>query len=313
MKRKTLGISKGDKRARRGSDEEYPTDVFDTEKKLDIETDTCALCKQGHMFGVLLKRELESADKEDADEPERPQADIDAVWISRYGMGSGKKGIFVHFWCAFTCPRAWFTPDRTWKGVHREVTRSSRLKCVDCHKMGAAIGCLVPSCKTSLHLPCALKNGFKISRYSSNNFICRKHRSDMEREDRKKDDKLPSDFTKGKEKIPIHCNNLIDELNPLQDFTYITENVDSDDFALNARDVSDLPCCSCTDLCDDPKKCECLKHHGQSYSLQGGLLPSNRNSLISSSSSANASSISLRKRVPGKIVECNLRCHCSFR
>lgn len=300
MKRKTLGNSKSNKRVRKdtGTAEDYPDDKFDQEKEIDIATDTCALCKQGHLFGVLLKRELIGTEKDESEETDRPEADVDGIWVSRYSlMGYGSRRIFVHFFCAATCPRAWFTAERVWKGVSKEINRGRGLKCSECKMGGATIGCFVPSCGVVMHLPCAVKHGFRLSRYTSNNFVCRKHRSEREKEDRKKDSSLPSDFTRGKEKIPIHCENQIDNLNPLQDFTYITENIDSDDFALNERDVSDLPCCQCTDLCDDPEKCACLKKSGKSYSLKGSLL-------TSSSSSSDVSE---------RIVECNLRCDCSFR
>jgi hypothetical protein len=78
---------------------------------------------------------------------------------------------------------------------------------------------------------------------------------------------------------------------PSSSFTYITQNIDSDDIMMNVRTVTDLPCCSCEDMCNNPLTCECLKY-GRSYSYQKTLIT---------------------RYNDNPIVECNLKCNCSFR
>ena len=291
MKRKTIPQTGAKKRVNKGSGK-WIQDEFNEDQKLDVETDVCAMCGQGHEFGLLLKRYLDT-EREEADIGNNPTADVDGVWISKFGL-AGKERVFVHFYCAFTCPLTWFTTEGTWRGVQQEVTRGRRWNCSDCKQKGATIGCFIKSCHVIMHLPCAIKNGFQMSRYTNNNFICEKHRLDQEKADQKKLDEIPPDFTNGKEKIAINYINTIDELNPSNQFTYVTENIDSDDLVLNSRSVHNLPCCSCTDMCADATKCECLQS-GRNYTVKGGLAPESAGKPFH------------------KIVECNLRCSCSIR
>ena len=48
-------------------------------------------------------------------------------------------------------------------------------------------------------------------------------------------------------------------LSSLSEFTYITQNVDSDATHSAVRNTNKLPCCDCEGMCDDPQTCACLQ------------------------------------------------------
>jgi hypothetical protein len=273
----------------------YTVDEFDETMPIDLEKDKCALCRQGHEFGLLLKRMLHNNVDKDTDDMKDQFCgefmDFEGVWVSRYSFRRPKR-TFAHYYCAVACPQVWFT-GREWKGVWKEILRGQRLECSACRVNGATIGCFINSCGVKMHLHCALKNGFQMLRYNSNNFFCPKHLADKRKSDLAQNDlPLHKDIVQGREKVPIKFTNNTDDLLPFEDFTYITQNVDSEDFALNIRSVHGLDCCDCTGLCDDIEKCSCLSY-GQNYTYSGKLIPYDG--------------------IDHKIVECNLKCSCSYR
>lgn len=234
------------------------------------------------------------------------------VWVSRYGFKTRRA--FVHFYCAVASPRVWFT-GADWRNVLREVKRSAQLPCRDCGKRGATIGCLVDRCSVVMHLPCALKNGYRQLRYEMN-FLCPDHRREAEQKvDRSKQDLMKqrgNDISRGLENIPITYTNLYDTVTPLDPlpasliptsmasfpagppaFEYVVENLDSDEIITNARNVDDVDYCTCDDMCDDMNGgCSCISN-GPNYTNQGLLIPG---------------------RDPSrKILECNFKCACSYR
>lgn len=54
----------------------------------------------------------------------------------------------------YRAPQAYFEGDMV-KRLESELARSSKMKCGICGLKGAALGCLVKSCRKSYHLPCA--------------------------------------------------------------------------------------------------------------------------------------------------------------
>jgi hypothetical protein len=314
-RKKKGGANNGD----RPRNSDHVDDVFNTEKKLDITTDVCSFCKQGHEFGLLLKKTCESLNKSAhstieegsvvADETNEVEMhDVDGVWVSRYGLGLGSTRIMVHYYCAVTSPRVWFT-GKVWKNVFKEIMRSRLTTCIECRLRGATIGCFNTKCKRSYHLPCAIKNGYTYTRYhTSSNFYCPVCVQSQIQADFQKSSKLPKfDLSNGKEKIPIIYHNTIDRLSPFslscsaaacadddQKFTYIINNIDSDDIMCNSRSVENMKCCDCDDLCDDETKCACLAY-GRNYTYQKTLVPAKKND------------------PNNQVVECNFSCNCSFR
>jgi hypothetical protein len=304
----------------------YADDVFNLEKKLDIATDLCSLCKQGHEFGILLKKTCESLNRSAhsineegtvvSDETSEVEIhDVDGIWVSRYGLGLGTARYMVHYYCAVTSPQVWFT-GTVWKNVFKEILRGGRITCIECGLKGATIGCFHNNgkCKyKSYHLPCAIKNGFTYTRYhTSANFYCPACVESQIQEDFQKGSKLPkNDLSNGKEKIPIIHRNTFDLLSPFslnnsthsragkidndnQRFTYIINNIDSDDIMCNSRSVENITCCDCEDLCDDETTCACLAS-GRNYTYQKTLVPAKKND------------------PNNRVIECNFSCNCSFR
>ncbi|XP_051001721.1 G2/M phase-specific E3 ubiquitin-protein ligase isoform X2 [Acomys russatus] len=70
----------------------------------------------------------------------------------------------VHYYCLLMSSGIW-QRGKEEEGVYgfliedirKEVNRASKLKCTVCKKNGASIGCVVPQCKRSYHLPCGLQ------------------------------------------------------------------------------------------------------------------------------------------------------------
>ena len=86
------------------------------------------------------------------------------------GKGKGRKGakgkagsagaaaaavVHAHVECALWAPNCYQGPDGDILGVAAELQRAARLKCSVCKQGGAALGCSVPRCRKSYHLPCA--------------------------------------------------------------------------------------------------------------------------------------------------------------
>ncbi|XP_044967158.1 BRCA1-associated RING domain protein 1 [Hordeum vulgare subsp. vulgare] len=84
--------------------------------------------------------------------------------------------LHVHEKCAEWAPQAYFEGDMI-KRLESEVARSSKMKCGICGLKGAALGCLVKSCRKSYHLPCA--RGVSDCRWDEGEFVmlCPSHSS----------------------------------------------------------------------------------------------------------------------------------------
>lgn len=291
---------------------EYVTDNFDSSRLLDIRSDICAMCKEGHDYGLLLKRIMPRF--LDMDEHQQsplfpPEEEDDSatfsretlpdffdplhVWASKYSLSSNRR-VFVHLYCAFTSPLVWYNGEN-WHNLMREVTRSTGLTCSHCKKRGAIIGCHDSRCSIVLHLHCALQNGYHQSRFSST-FLCPNH---VEKGVSRGEE---VDLSRGQEPIPIQIrdflNNRVPKVRPhpfgaSNPYYYVTANADSDEVVGNSRNVDDLMSCECTDLCDVVENCRCIRNTGRNYTYLGTLMPG--------------------QVANHRIMECNLRCSCSYR
>ncbi|TKW05391.1 hypothetical protein SEVIR_7G172300v4 [Setaria viridis] len=125
----------------------------------------------------------------------------------------------VHEKCIEWAPQAFFTGEIA-NNLEPELARASKIKCSVCGLKGAALGCLVKSCRKSFHVPCAHK--IKGCRWDEENFVmlCPTHSSK----------KLPCERSKSKKKAKLlQPSSDIDDLNspsPMQmDEHWITSPV----------------------------------------------------------------------------------------
>jgi hypothetical protein len=104
-----------------------------------------------------------------------------------------------------------------------------------------------------------MTNGFELHPYHWIEFYCPRHVKERKENDVVKNTvPLEDDIVQGREKVPIKFINALDEDLPFEEFTYITMNIDSEDYIANVRSVQDLQSCSCDGLCDDVDECACL-------------------------------------------------------
>ncbi|KAK1687035.1 hypothetical protein QYE76_047883 [Lolium multiflorum] len=100
--------------------------------------------------------------------------------------------LHVHEKCTEWAPQAFFDGDIV-KNLENELARSSKIKCSVCGLKGAALGCLVRSCRQSFHFPCA--HGIPGCRWDEEKFVmlCPSHSSK----------KLPCEKPKSKKKAQL--------------------------------------------------------------------------------------------------------------
>jgi hypothetical protein len=294
---------------------EFIEERFDVERPIDLAKDVCALCNQGHDFGVIMQRIIPNIsdigndriyddDDDDDDDKDDQKVDIDGgsahssttndinnVWISTNSCISGKRRQFVHFFCALLSPQTWFTGDK-WHNVTKEIYRGRSLTCSFCKQRGATLGCCEPSCCVVMHIPCAIKNGFEFYRYRSE-FYCEGHVKSKKKQQKAGYESNDSfDVSLGKEALPVSVDDRLSwksfrELG----FQYVTMNIDSDEVISNSCNVDGLNCCDCQDLCDDIAQCSCLQTAGRNYSYEGIFI----------------------NEFTDRILECNMKCNCSIR
>ncbi|CAD6263076.1 unnamed protein product [Miscanthus lutarioriparius] len=98
----------------------------------------------------------------------------------------------VHEKCVEWAPQAFFTGDIA-NNLEPELVRASKIKCSVCGLKGAALGCLVKSCRKSFHVPCAYN--IKGCKWDQENFVmlCPTHLSK----------KLPCERSKSKKKTKM--------------------------------------------------------------------------------------------------------------
>lgn len=86
------------------------------------------------------------------------------------------KAIPVHMKCIDWAPQVYYDGEII-KNLEAELARASKLKCSGCGLKGAALGCLVKSCRRSYHMPCAFE--MQGCRWDCDNFVmlCPSHKS----------------------------------------------------------------------------------------------------------------------------------------
>lgn len=99
-----------------------------------------------------------------------------------------------------------------------------------------------------------------------------------------------SDISRGREKFEIPVVNEVDSAPPPIDFVYVTEPVAGEGVILS-NNPSCLTCCTCTDNCRDPSRCECALRMGGSFAYDStGIIVNDKE---------------------GGIFECNAQCSCN--
>jgi DNA-binding Xre family transcriptional regulator len=101
-----------------------------------------------------------------------------------------------------------------------------------------------------------------------------------------------ADISRGREKFEIPVINEVDNAPPPLDFVYVTAPVAGAGVILT-NNPSHLSCCSCTDNCRDPTKCECALMMGGSFAYD-------------------SSGVVMTEK-PDGIYECNAGCACNAR
>ncbi|XP_077229162.1 breast cancer associated RING 1 isoform X2 [Tasmannia lanceolata] len=76
--------------------------------------------------------------------------------------------LHVHLKCMEWAPQVYFDGE-TAMNLEAEVTRGSKIKCYNCGKKGAALGCYAKSCQKSFHVPCAIQ--IEECRWDCENFL----------------------------------------------------------------------------------------------------------------------------------------------
>ncbi|XP_009781615.1 BRCA1-associated RING domain protein 1 [Nicotiana sylvestris] len=86
------------------------------------------------------------------------------------------KAIPVHMKCIDWAPQVYYDGD-TLRNLEAELARAAKLKCSGCGLKGAALGCLMKSCRRSYHMPCAFE--IQDCRWDCDNFVmlCPSHKS----------------------------------------------------------------------------------------------------------------------------------------
>jgi hypothetical protein len=100
-----------------------------------------------------------------------------------------------------------------------------------------------------------------------------------------------ADISRGRERFEIPVINEVDSAGPPLDFTYVAEPVAGAGVILS-NNPNNMDCCSCTDNCKDPKRCECALKMGGIFPYEAGTGTKLRD-------------------VPGGIFECNAHCACN--
>ena len=99
------------------------------------------------------------------------------------------------------------------------------------------------------------------------------------------------DISRGRERFPIAVFNDVDSEPAPLDFTYVTRHIAGEGVTIS-NNPSFVSCCSCTDNCKDPLKCECAL-------LMGGFAYDGSGTYLSEKA--------------GGIYECNQRCSCHLK
>ncbi|OIW05065.1 hypothetical protein TanjilG_02772, partial [Lupinus angustifolius] len=119
--------------------------------------------------------------------------------------------IHVHKTCANWAPQAYFVDDIV-KNLKSEVARGSKLKCSKCGLKGAALGCLVKSCRKTYHAPCAME--ISTCRFDHENFLmlCPAHARVKFPNEKSRSKKQPTQNLPALTHLPSHESNPLPAL-----------------------------------------------------------------------------------------------------
>lgn len=189
-------------------------DQFDPDVLLDIKKDICVMCKGNHEVGLRLKEKIivRGTEEEEPDEIKvvDPDSilDVNGVWASKYSIMRKSQRMFVHYYCAINSPQAIFS-GKGWANLSKEVNRGRSLVCRYCGQNGATLGCFDSRCHVVMHVPCAVKLGFRRSGYKLS-FLCEDHTKSYLDKELALDDKVRDDLSKGREPVPVTSVNRLD-------------------------------------------------------------------------------------------------------
>ena len=211
--------NKGDAKATKKSvDIVSEKDVFNFDMPLDRMTDICRLCNGDQIDGEIMQRSFQivgADDEPDIYERHNTEAgdtlDPESIWAARYSL-QGKYRSFTHFYCALYCPLVEYY-GVSWSNLRKEIVRGRCLQCYVCHEKGSTIKCSSTRCNYTVHLPCALKEGFVPTRFvATPGYFCPTHLKVNEEEELKLDSIVETDLSAGREVIPLIMKNDIDDL-----------------------------------------------------------------------------------------------------
>jgi hypothetical protein len=83
---------------------------------------------------------------------------------------------------------------------------------------------------------------------------------------------ISNDISRGREKFEIPVFNEVDDAPAPLDFVYVNKHVSGEGVSIS-NNPSFTSCCTCTDNCKDPAKCECAQLMGGfAYDINGILI-----------------------------------------
>lgn len=127
--------------------------------------------------------------------------DTEGGWASMYGLDMGRaKDYFLHLSCALFSPLTRLQNNNNWCNLKSEIFRSRLFKCSECGMRGATVGCFEESCRQIVHVPCAIKQGWKpaLSCRKVKQYHCAVHREDIVSKE------PPNiDISRGYENLPV--------------------------------------------------------------------------------------------------------------
>ncbi|GMF10336.1 unnamed protein product [Phytophthora lilii] len=141
----------------------------------------CALCHRGNVMGVGVggqdslppppsnkKEGHDGSPSAGADSTGTATADmalegpfVEAPVRLKYA-DKPNESVYVHLNCAVHSPEVYVKADGLIMNLPKAIKRGRQLKCTNCHKLGATVGCIVPKCRRNYHLRCAVESGGEI-------------------------------------------------------------------------------------------------------------------------------------------------------
>lgn len=202
---------------------------------------------------------LDSSSDEDIKEKDNDHTlvmDPQRIWMSRHPLKvTSNRHDFVHFYCALYSPVSWLHNGKKWCNVAQEVRRSFHFTCARCGLKGATLGCMNRKCNYSVHLPCAMEQGWNPSLVNKCSYQCPAHR------DEDKDRKIElnqlelNDLSLGREAVEVTTERSLFLDAMMLPYTYTAVNLDSDDTQSHVLDIKKLRHCKCSGMAC-PRYCE---------------------------------------------------------